>query len=290
MIDYTVVSAHRDLLGEVPIWCERTASLWWIDVLRSALHHLDTATGQITTATTQGGRIGSIALREQGGLLVANSEGIDFFDPGTGTQQPFAGYGRLGPAQRFNDGRVDRQGRFWVGSMHEEFLPQGTLFRVDTDGTITAIFGDIIVPNGIAFSPDSRTLYFADTRRFSMWSFDFDAATGMISNRTAFSDTKGKPGRPDGSAVDSEGFIWNAEYAGGQIVRYAPNGRIDRTIDLPMSHPTSLCFGGPDLQTLFITSGSYTLSPDALAAEPLAGAVIAIHAGVKGLPEPRFGG
>lgn len=290
MIDYTVVSTHRDQLGEVPVWCERTASLWWIDVIRSALHHLDTTTGKVTTVTTQGGRIGSIALREQGGLLIANAEGIDFFDPATGTQKAFTGYGRLGPSQRFNDGRVDRQGRFWVGSMHEEFLPQGTLFRVDTDGTITEIFGDIIVPNGIAFSPDSRKLYFADTRRFMMWSFDFDAASGAVSNRTVFSDTKGKSGRPDGSAVDSDGFIWNAEYAGGQIVRYAPDGRIDRTIELPLSHPTSVCFGGTDLETLFITSGSYTLGPEQLAAEPLAGAVIAIRAGVRGLPESRFGG
>ncbi|QDL38608.1 SMP-30/gluconolactonase/LRE family protein [Rhodoferax sediminis] len=195
----------------------------------------------------------------------------------------------MAPAQRYNDGRCDRQGRFWVGSMNESITPGGSLYRVDPDGSLTHCFGDIIVPNSIAFSPDGRFFYFADTRRFAIWRFDLDIDSGVISDQTVFAQTTGRPGRPDGSCVDSEGFLWNAEYAGGQIVRYAPDGRIDRIVALPVTHPTSVCFGGPAMDTLFITSGSMHLAKETATSEPLAGAVLAINVGVKGLPEPRFG-
>lgn len=290
LADFTIAAHEHDLLGEVPLWCERTSRLWWVDVMRCALCSLDPASGKVVTRTTEGHRLGSIALREQGGLLLATAEGIDVYDPATGTQKALTGRDRLGDGQRFNDGRCDRQGRFWVGTMNEDFRPEGTLYRLEHNGTLSEVFGGIVVPNSIAFSPDSRTLYFADTRRFTIWSFAFDAASGTVSNQKVFAQTTGRAGRPDGSCVDSEGFLWNAEYAGGQIVRYAPDGRIDRSIALPVSHPTSLCFGGPSLDTLYITSGSYALTPEQAAREPLAGAVIAIRPGVKGLPEPRFAG
>lgn len=290
VVDFSVAAHEHDLLGEGPLWCERTARLWWVDVVRCTLHALEPKTGKITSHITQGHRLGSIALREQGGLLLATAEGIDSFDPDTATQQRYAGHGRLGATQRFNDGRCDRHGRFWVGTMNEDFLPEGTLYRLERDGSLAEVFGGIVVPNSIAFSPDSRTLYFADTRRFTIWSFAYDAASGTVSNQKVFAQTTGRAGRPDGSCVDREGFLWNAEYAGGQLVRYAPDGRIDRTVALPVSHPTSLCFGGPSLDTLYITSGRVALTPEALESEPLAGAVLAIQPGVTGLPEPRFAG
>lgn len=288
MVEFDILSEARDQLGEMPVWCERTRTLWWVDVMRCALHKFDSATGQMKTVTTRGERLGSIALREDGGLLLATDHSIDSFDPATGTQAFFTG--ALPPGQRYNDGRCDRQGRFWVGTMNESFEPEGTLYRVGPDGATRACFGGIIVPNSIAFSVDNRAFYFADTRRFTIWRFDFDAPSGTISNRTIFAQTTGRAGRPDGSCVDSDGCIWNAEYAGGQLVRYAPDGRIDRVIPLPITHPTSLCFGGPALDILFVTSGSMHLTAETRAREPLAGAVLALRPGVKGLPEPRFAG
>jgi sugar lactone lactonase YvrE len=290
MDEFTVVAHNRDLIGEVPIWCDRTSTLWWIDVLRPALYNFDPATDKIRTFTLHGGRIGSIALRENGGLLVANAGGLHLFDPTTGSQDLFVSNDQLAPNQFFNDGRCDRQGRFWVGTMHESFNPEGVLLRVDADGTLTEWLGEIIVPNGIAFSLDDLTMYFADTRRFAISAFDFDADAGAISNRRPFAQTVGRPGRPDGSCVDSEGFLWNAEYAGGQITRFAPDGTIDRTVMTPVSHPTSLCFGGPDFDTLYITSGCFALTPEQAAQEEKAGAVLAFKPGVRGVPEPRFRG
>lgn len=290
MSEFTVVAHCRDLLGEVPVWCERTSRLWWIDCLRPALHNLDLSTGEVTTVTPAGGRLGSIALREEGGLLLANASGLHRFDPTTGSQQLFVSRDNVAADHWFNDGRCDRQGRFWVGTMNQTFAADGVLYRVDPNGTMTTWLEEIIVSNGIAFSLDSGTMYFADTRRFAISAFDFDPLAGTISNRRPFADTIGRLGRPDGSCIDSEGFLWNAEYAGGQITRYAPDGRIDRVVRTPVGHPTSLCFGGPDLGTLFITSGCHALSHEQAESEPLAGAVLAYKPGVRGVLEPRFRG
>lgn len=290
MSDFIVAAHCADQLGEVPVWCDRTQTLWWIDVNRAALRHLDPRTGQVATFTTSGGRLGSIALRERGGLLLATAEGVDFFDPETGRQSEFTARGLMHEKQRFNDGRCDRQGRFWVGSINEDMHPDGTLYRVDPDGTVTPWIEGFAVPNSIATSPDSRTFYFADTKRFSIFAYDFDALNGSIANRRLLAQTTGRPGRPDGSCIDAQGFLWNAEYAGGMLTRYAPDGRVDRMIPLPVSHPTSVCFGGPDLRTLYITSATQALSPQQLVVEPLAGAVLAFDPGVAGLPEPRFAG
>jgi sugar lactone lactonase YvrE len=290
MSDFRIAAHCADQLGEVPVWCDRSNSLWWVDVNRSGVRKLDPATGKVTTFTTRGGRLGSIALREKEGLLLATAEGIDFFDPATGEQTAFTARGLMHARQRFNDGRCDRQGRFWVGSMNEDLQPDGVLYRIDPDGTATPCIEGIAVSNGIATSPDSRTFYFADTRRFALYAYDFDATAGTLANRRLMGETTGRPGRPDGSGIDAEGFLWNVEYAGGQLTRYAPDGRVDRMIPLPVSHPTSLCFGGPGLRTLYITSARQSLSAEQLAAQPLAGCVLAFEPGVQGLPEPRFAG
>lgn len=290
MPEFTVAAHCKDELGEVPVWCDRARRLWWVDVNRSALRNLDPETGRVTTFTTLGGRLGSIALRERGGLLLATSESVDSFDPETGVQVPFAARHVLGKKQRFNDGRCDRQGRFWVGSLNEELQPDAALYRIDPDGTVTQWLDGFCVANGIAVSPDGSTFYFADTRRFSIFAFEFDAASGALGPRKLFAQTTDRPGRPDGSCVDAEGYLWNAEYAGGQLTRYAPDGRVDRMIPLPVSHPTSVCFGGPGLDTLYITSALQALSQEQRAREPLAGAVLAFKPGIPGLPEPRFAG
>jgi sugar lactone lactonase YvrE len=290
MKDFFVVAQCHDLIGEVPIYCDRTNSLWWIDILRPAIHRLTLADNRIQTWNPSGGRLGSFALRDSSGLLLATSAGLQYFDPETARQEPYPTEFLLPTGTIFNDGRCDRQGRFWVGTMRETFEPKGELFRVDPNGVVTSWLSEIIVPNGIAFSTDNRRMYFADTRRLTMSYFDFEATSGSISNRRYFSDTRNRNGRPDGSCVDSEGCIWNAEYAGGRITRYAPDGTIDRVLETPVSHPTSICFGGPELDIMFITSGSYALSPAQAKGERLAGSVLGFRPGVRGIVEPRFKG
>jgi sugar lactone lactonase YvrE len=291
--DIQCVVRSADILGEVPLWCDRTARLWWVDVRRPALQWFDPRTGEhAAQRLPQDLQVGSIALREQGGFLLATNRGIFGFDPADG-QAP-----RLlhdpepdKPEHRLNDGKTDRRGRFWVGSMLDlRRDPEGTLYRFDPDRSCHAMLDGFVLPNSIAWSPDDRTMYFADTHNQVIWSFDFDADDGAISNRRVFKDWTHQKGRPDGSAVDREGFLWNCMVATGQLVRLAPDGRVDRVIQLPVTNPTCPAFGGDDLGTLYITSHSQRFTPEQLAAEPLAGCVLALDPGVRGLPEPRFAG
>ena len=169
-------------------------------------------------------------------------------------------------------------------------IPSGAFYCIKPDLSISKQFDDVLVPNSVAFSPDGRRLYFADTKRFKIWTFDFDLDSGVISNRRVFADTSDRPGRPDGSAVDSQGFLWNAEFAGSRIVRYNLDGGIDKVIPLPVSQPTSVALGGPNLQTLFITTARKFLSDEQLRTQPMAGNILAIDVDVPGVPEPRFAG
>jgi sugar lactone lactonase YvrE len=230
---------------------------------------------------------GSICLTETDDLLAAMTSGI----------YALADDGAVGacmatpenePDNRFNDGRCDRAGRFIVGTMNDRVrLPTGSLWQL-SHNKCRFLADDIIVPNSIAFSPDDDRMYFADTYRHVIFVFDYDLDTGSIHNRRVFSDMKGWTGRPDGSQIDADGCLWNAEYAGGRVVRYTPDGRIDRVISLPVSQPTSCTFGGPNLDELYITTASQRLTPEQLAAEPFAGALFVVRPGVCGLPEGRF--
>lgn len=193
------------------------------------------------------------------------------------------------PTTRLNDGRCDRQGRFWVGTMDNGLSqPLGSLYRVDPSGVVTKAAEGFIVSNSLAMSPDGKTLYFSDTRKHLLWAFDLDVDSGHISNRRVFFDHSADKSRPDGACVDADGCVWNAMFAGHRIVRYSPTGKIDRSIELPVTNPTCLCFGGPDYSTLYVTSATKMISPEALANETLAGAVLALNVGVKGLPEVTF--
>ena len=167
--------------------------------------------------------------------------------------------------------------------------PLGSFYRVDPDGTCTRQFGDIIVTNSVTTSPDGTTLYMSDTRRFILWAFDLDVDDGVLSNRRVFVDYTGQTGRPDGACVDADGCLWNAAFAGRQVIRYTPAGRVDRVIDLPVTNPTCVCFGGDDLSTLYITTATKMIPPDVLAREPLSGALLACRVGVQGLAEHMFG-
>jgi sugar lactone lactonase YvrE len=286
-MDFEIVGETRDRLGEVPIWSVDKTCLWWVDVLSATLHHYDPATRRQTSYQIPERRLGCIALRSRGGLLLGTDEGLQSFDPVSGHSE-FLVHPEPGkPTHRLNDGRCDRRGRFWVGSMNDQaFVPEGSYFRVDPDLTVTTMLDGIIVPNAIAFSPDDKTMYFGDTRAYAIWAFDFDIVEGRISNRRVFAETTA-PNRPDGSCVDAEGFVWNAEYAGGRLVRYAPDGRIDRIVELPVSHPTCCCFGGAGLATLFVTSAGDPAILDG-GSSPDSGELIALDVGARGLPEPSF--
>lgn len=291
--EYEVVVQCADILGEVPLWCSRSKKLWWTDVRRPAIQSYDPASGKHTAVRLAADMLaGSIALREAGGLLMATNRGLFTYDPEKTEAPKFLVHPETHlPQNRLNDGKVDRKGRFWVGSMKDGVRePEGNFYRFDPDHTCHHQFGGVNVPNSVSWSPDSRTMYFADTHLQLIWAFDFDLDDGVMSNRRVFKDWSGSQAKPDGSTVDADGCLWNAMVGTGQVVRLTPAGKVDRVVQLPITNATCPAFGGDKLDTLYITSHSQRLTPEQIAREPYAGALFAVHPGVKGLPEPRFAG
>jgi sugar lactone lactonase YvrE len=284
------VLRRNDALGEVPLWCAQTSTLWWVDVKAPALQSYDPGSGAHRRFDLPGRTAGSWGFRKSGGMVLAMQDGLYSYSPQTNESKRLVAVEAGKEMHRLNDGRCDRRGRFWVGSMHETYRdePRGSFYRIDADLTATKAFDGFTVPNSVAFSPDDRLMYFADTPAHRIWVFDFDLDAGQLSNRRLFSDLKG--GLPDGSTVDVDGCLWNAEYRGSRVVRYTPQGRIDRIVELPVSQPTSCAFGGKDLGTLYITTAAQRLSPEQLAREPAAGSLFAVRAGTQGLQEPTFAG
>ncbi|WP_309084922.1 SMP-30/gluconolactonase/LRE family protein [Chelativorans sp.] len=278
-----------DQLGETPLWCDRTQRLWWLDIERPKLQSFDPRTRIHEVLPLPGTFAGTQALTRSGDRLLAADLMLYRLDLETGKRTPFATV-ETGLDNRLNDGRVDARGRFWVGTMDNQLhRGNGSLYRVDPDGTVTRMEEGVIVANGIAFSPDGRTLYFTDTRRHLSYAYDLDLDDGVITDRRVFADYSATGDRPDGACVDVDGCLWAAFFAGRRLVRYRPDGRVDRTFLLPVTNPTCLCFGGKDYRTLFITSATKFLTPEQRAGEPLAGALFAIEGLGQGLPEHRFG-
>lgn len=285
-IECVVNAANK--LGEGSTWSARDQALYWVDSRAPAIHRLNPSSGEIRSVSLPS-IIGSFGLRKKGGMVVALQTGFHFLDFDTGALTAILDPEDDIETNRMNDGRCDRQGRFWAGSMNDTKRdPDGSLYRLDPDLSCTKIRDDIIVPNALAWSPDSKAMYFADTYREHILVYDFHADEGTISNPRLFADLRGKGGRPDGATVDADGCLWNATYAGGRVVRYTPDGRIDQVIEMPVSQPSCCCFGGRDLDTLYITSATQRLTPEQLAQQPLAGGLFAVKVGVKGLPEPEF--
>ncbi|WP_425049850.1 SMP-30/gluconolactonase/LRE family protein [Psychromarinibacter sp. S121] len=277
-------------LGETPLWDARRARLTWIDIERPTFWTLDPSTGGTTALKQPGTYLGSQALTRSGGHLIARDLDLLVLDPEAGIAAPFATTpDETMPATRLNDGRVDAQGRLWIGTMDNGLKDGlGALYRVDPDGTMTRMLDDVIVSNGIAFAPDGRSMFFTDTRRHITYRLSLDETGAEITGREVFADYSATGDRPDGACIDVDGCLWHAFFAGGKVVRYAPDGRIDREIALPATNPTCLCFGGPDLKTLFVTTAFKFLSPEQLDAEPLAGSVFAIEGAGQGVPENLF--
>jgi sugar lactone lactonase YvrE len=265
-VERVVDSADR--LGECPLWDERSQALWWVDIHAPAIKRFD---GKQVSVIPMPEYVGSIALRTNGELLAALQSGIHFVEQ---TAARLFANAEKPADHRFNDGRCDRAGRFWVGTLKDpDFTPTGALYCFDRDGGSRAWRHGIAVPNSLAWSPDGRTMYFADSPRHKIWAFDYEPDEGRMSNERLFAAPY--PGFPDGSCVDADGCLWNAEYGGARLVRYTPQGKIDRVIAVPPKEPTCCCFGGALLDTLYITSAK-------------GGGVWAVRPGSTGLPEARF--
>lgn len=277
-------------LGEGPVWSVREACLWWVDIRGHAVFRYCPSSGTLDRFNMPT-LTGAVALRAQGGLLLALKGGIHVFDPQAGSLDLLTALEPELSDNRPNEGRCDASGRFWLGTM-VDLAPRagGGLYRIDAAGNCTRVMKDIWIPNSIRWSPDARTMYFSDTRMGDIWAFDFDADTGAITNRRVFVPAGSAPGAPDGSAVDTDGGLWNVRHGAGCIVRFTPDGKCDRVINVPVSPVTACTFGGDDLSTLFITSAWQHMSAAARKSEPDAGAVFAVETGVQGLPENLFSG
>ena len=292
MTDVSCVLDVRAALGEGPTWSREERRLYWVNINGHTVNRFDPATGanEVCQLPEQ---VGSFVLREAGGLVVALRSGFYFLDFETAALTPIADPEADKPDNRFNDGRCGPDGRFWVGTMRDPQDPAqrtGALYCLDTDLSWRTMVSDVGVSNGLAFSPDGGTMYHADTRQQTIWAYDFRAEDGTLSNRRVFATTHDLPGRPDGGCVDAEGFYWSANVNGWQMVRFAPDGSVDRTVKLPVQKPTMPAFGGDNLEIMYITSigsdGSAPLEPG----QPQAGSIFACEPGVGGLPEPKFGG
>jgi len=283
------VLSIRAGLGESPIWDGGQGALYWIDGRKPSINRFDPATSDNRAVATPE-PVHAIALTRGQRLLCAFEASLGYFDCETGALERVATLIE-GVKDNLNDGAVDRAGRFWVGSKARDWVtPVGALFRCDPDGSVHRMDQGFRLSNGMGWSPDDRTMYFIDSAPREIYAYDFDLASGAIRNRRTLVRIAEEHGLPDGMAVDAEGFLWVAQWSGGRLVRYDPRGAISLTIPMPVRRPTSLAFGGPDLATLFITSGTMRMSEAELAAEPLAGNLFALETDVRGLPEPRFAG
>ncbi len=280
-------------LGEGPLWHVEEQALYWVDIEEKCLYTLDYASGEVTRREI-GHKVGCLAFRAGGGLVLAVDAGLAWWDPAAFTLDLFADPEADNPdrAPRFNDGAVDPGGRFWAGTIaaQPEANPNGILYRLDADHSVHVMETGIGVSNGLGWSPDHRTLYYADSPRRVIYAYDYDPASGDIANRRVLVQLPANDGFPDGLTVDREGFIWCAIWDGWRVVRFAPDGGVAAEIRMPVQRPTSCMFGGPDLDELYITSARVGLDEAQRLAQPSAGGLFRVRAEVPGLPEPFYAG
>ncbi len=277
-------------LGEGPCWHAAEQVLYWVDIWGKALHRFDPASGE-DQQWEIGQMIGTVAPRASGGLLLGLERGFAFFDPGTEKLE------HLPPLEdndvtRFNDGKCDPAGRFWCGSMdQQEETSVGTLYRMTADQQVTPQVHDLGISNGMGWNPDQTVMYFIDSPTKSVFAFDYDAATGDISNRRVAFKLTDEDGWPDGMTTDTEGMIWLAEWAGSRVCRRHPEtGEILTQIDTPAPHTSACCFGGPDMNHLYITTARKGMTPEQLKQHPEAGNLFRIETDVTGSPTHAFAG
>ena len=286
MAQFRRIGDTRDILGEGPLWDDEGQALWWVDIRQPAVRCYDWRR-QTTKTYPMSEMVGSLALRRDGTLILALKSALVYWNPENGLIDKVAAPESDRPNQRFNDGKCDRRGRFFAGTMNDAARsPDGTLYRFDGSSCVPVQNG-ITIPNSLAWSADGRTMYFADSWTREIGAFVYDLDRGEIGARRVFAKIDA-PAIPDGATVDAQGYLWCALYDGWKLARFTPEGRLERTIDLPMQRPTSCQFGGPNLDVLFVTSATQKLSAEELSKQPFAGSLIALDVGVTGLPEPRF--
>jgi sugar lactone lactonase YvrE len=281
------VFASQDELGEGPLWNPREQKLYWVDIVNNRYHSLDPLTLANET-TVVGEQIGVLAFRERGGSVMATERGFAFWDPENGAFTRIADPEAHKPETRFNDGAVDRAGRFWAGTLGDPY--NNHLYRLDADLSVHLMDGGIDISNGIGWSPDNKLMYYTDSSPKKIFVFDFDLESGSIENKRVFIDSSDREGVPDGMTVDTEGFIWSARWGGWCIERYNPDGKLEKTIKVPVECPTSVMFGGKDLDILYITSARVEIPPEKRPGRPLDGDLFCLQPGVRGLPEHFFKG
>jgi sugar lactone lactonase YvrE len=279
-------------VGECPVWAEDERALYWVDIQGPTLNRFEPATGR-NQAWQMPSLIGSFALRRDGGAIVALKTGIYLFDFATAHLSQVGAPEAHLPGNRMNDGKAGPDGRFWVGSMDDRWPdkePTGALYRVNADLTIDRIVQGLICSNGLAWSPDGRTLYHSDSRLNFVCAYDYDPPSGAIANRRDLRYDSKELGRPDGGTVDREGCYWVCGVSAGRINRFRPDGTLDKSLELPVPSPTNCCFGGPDFRTLYITTKRYREDPAVVSANPKMGGIFAADVGVSGSPAARFAG
>ena len=279
------------LLGECPVWDVKENVLYWIDIDGHKINCYDPSSCNNETRKLPF-KAGSLAIRKQGGLLLAMSNGFYNYD----FKNEILESRECDPEpdrkdNRLNDGRCDPGGRFWVGSMNDlrriKGQYEGNLYCYHPDGECVSQNLPVGVANGLAFSPDERYMFFADTMRETVWRFDYDKDQGKIRNQQVFLNLKNLSGKPDGACVDADGCYWLAHIYGWKVARYTPEGKLDREIQLPFPKPSMCAFGGSKLDTLFITSIS-TKHDKSNGEKTYAGGLFAVNPGVSGIPEPNF--
>jgi sugar lactone lactonase YvrE len=279
-------------LGESPVYDDRHDALWFCDILKGGIHRVSLA-DRSTKSWTLEAPVGSIGLAESGRLVVALRHAVVLFDPESGRQERLAEIeADRGKDTRLNDGKVGPDGCFWVGSMDDRgkatYEPLGALYRVSPDAKVEKKVDGLRISNGLAFSADGRWLFHADTRGVWIDRWALDPASGAISDRHRIAEPSDLDGRPDGAAMDAEGFYWSAGISGQRLNRYAADGKLVESFLVPVGAPTMPCFGGKGLRTLYVTSLRAGRTPDLLARYPLTGAVLAGASPVAGLPVARF--
>ena len=282
------------LVGECPVWHEVESALYWVDINGLTVNRLHPASGKFSS-WKMGSEPSALAVDEDNNLVVATRAGFVRVNTTSGEVTDFCPAPYDTAITRFNDGRVDPAGRFWVGTMYEpRDKPAAEMYVLERDVLRRAWSGGMTNSNGLAWTPDGSSMFHADTTSHRIDRYDFDVATGTVANgRTlaSFSMDKsaaGYGGRPDGAAVDSEGNYWVAMFEGGRLLKLSPDGEPLREIPLPLRCPTAVAFGGADLRTLYVTSASHGRSEAELAQYPLSGKVLCMRVDVPGLAQPEY--
>jgi sugar lactone lactonase YvrE len=280
----------RAELGEGPIWDRHRQQLLFVDIPRGEVHAWEPVSGAHAVFDV-GQPCGAVTPTVRGDWLVAARDGFLRLDPATGDTRLAAIVEDERPENRMNDGYCDARGRFWAGtlSMIGESRA-GALYRLDPDGRVTRVLDRVTTSNGIDWSPDQRLMYYVDTGTRRIDVFDFDVDRGSIANRRTFVEIPEADGKPDGLVLDADGHVWLALWGGGAVHRYTPDGRLDRRLALPVTHPTKCAFGGPDLADLYITSARSPVPEDARSVQPHAGSVLHCRPGVRGRPAIPYAG